>query len=145
MSEKAGRWHVSIQVEEEVEEPEPTGGAVVGIDLGIGRMATYSDGACYENPQALQQADKKLRRLQRKLSRQQKGSQNREKTRQKIARLHDRTANLRRDALHKATSGIVAKTKPAAVRPGAIVLEDLNAARNLATMVPTASSAGRAA
>jgi len=126
VSERAGRWFVSVQVEEEIPEPEPAQGAPVGVDLGINTMATCSNGTCYENPKSLQQAQKKLRRLQRKYARQQKGSHNREKTRRKIARLHYRVANIRRDALHKATSGIVAKTKPAAQRPRVIVLEDLN-------------------
>lgn len=134
VSEKAGRWFVSVQVEEEIPDPEAARGAPVGVDLGITVLATCSDGTSYENPRALQQAQKKLRRLQRKLSRQDKGSRNREKTRRKIARLHYRIANIRRDALHKATSGIVAKpvlsevevTRPATVRPQTIVLEDLN-------------------
>ena len=126
VSEKAGRWFVSVQVEEEIPDPEPAQGAPVGVDLGITMLATCSDGVRYENPRALQRAQKKLRRLQRKLSRQQKDSNNREKTRRKIARLHYRAANIRRDALHKATSGIVAKSKPAALRPRAVVLEDLN-------------------
>ena len=64
--------------------------------------------------------------MQRKLSRQQRGSRNREKTRRRIARLHYRMANVRRDALHKATSDIVAKTKSDAERPRAVVIEDLN-------------------
>jgi putative transposase len=126
VSEKAGRWFVSLQVEEEIPDPEPAQGEPVGVDLGITSLATCSDGVRYENPKALQQAQKKLRRLQRKLSRQQKGSNNCEKTRRKIAKLHYRVANLRRDALHKATSGIVAKTKPSALRPCAVMLEDLH-------------------
>jgi len=126
VSEKAGRWFVSVQVEEEIPDPEPAQGAPVGVDLGITTLATCSNGAVYENPKALHQAQKKLRRLQRRFSRQQKGSRNREKTRRKIACLHFRIANIRRDALHKATSGIVAKTKPPALRPYAVVLEDLN-------------------
>jgi len=126
VSEKAGRWFVSVQVEEEIPDPEPTQGEPVGVDLGISRLAMCSDGAVYENPKALHQAQRKLRRLPRQLSRQQPSSRNRGKTRRKIARLHFRIANIRRDALHKATSGIVAKTKPPALRPCAVVLEDLN-------------------
>ena len=126
VSEKAGRWFVCAQVEEEIPDPEPAQGVPVGVDLGIPTLATCSDGTSYENPKALQKALKKLRRLQRKLSRQDKGSSNREKTRKKIAHLHFRIANIRPDALHKATSGIVAKTKPNAQRPSMVVLDDLN-------------------
>ena len=126
VSEKAGRWFVCVQVEEEIPDPEPAQGVPVGVDLGIPTLATCSDGTSYENPKALQKAHKKLRRLQRKLSRKGKGSSNREKSRKKIAQLHFRIANIRPDALHKATSGIVAKTKPNPQRPSMVVLEDLN-------------------
>lgn len=126
VSERAGRWFVSVQVEEEVPDPTPARGEPIGVDLGVKTLAMRSDGISYENPKALGEAQKKLRRLQRKLARQQRGSRNREKTRRQIARLHYRIANVRRDALHKATSGIVAKTKPDAERPQAVVIEDLN-------------------
>ena len=108
VSEKAGRWFVCAQVDEEIPDPEPAQGVPVGVELGIPTLATCSDGTSYENPKALQKAHKKFRRLQGKLSRQDKGSSNREKTRKKIAQLHFRIANIRPDALHKATSGIVA-------------------------------------
>ena len=126
VSEQAGRWFVSVQVEEEIPEPTLACGEPLGVDLGVKVLAMRSDGISYENPKALGRAQKKLRRLQRKLARQQKGSRNREKTRCRIARLHYRIANVRRDTLHKATSGIVAKTKPDAERPRAVVIEKLN-------------------
>ena len=126
VSERAGRWFVSVQVEEEIKKPAPTQGKVVGVDLGVANLATCSDGRRYPNPRALQQVQKRLRRLHRQLSRQQKGSQNREKTRTKLARTHFRAANLRKDSLQKVTSDILAKTKPARKRPRAVVLEDLN-------------------
>ena len=126
VSEKAGGWFVCAQVEEEIPDPEPGQGLPVGVDLGIPTLVTCSDATSYENPKALQKTHKNLRRLQGKHSRQEKGSSNREKTRKKIAQLHFRIANIRPDALHKAISGIVAKTKPNAQRPSMVVLEDLN-------------------
>jgi len=126
VSERAGRWFVSVQVEEDVPDPTPARGERLGVDLGVKTLAMRSDGISYENPKALHRAQKKLRRLQRKLSRQQKGSRNREKTRRRIARLHYRIANVRRDSLHKATSDILARAKPDIERPRAVVLEDLN-------------------
>ena len=113
-------------MEEEIPDPEPAPGVPVRVDLGTPTLATCSDATSYENPKVLQKAHKNLRRLQGKLSRQDKGSSNREKTRKKIAKLHFRIANIRPDALHKATSGIVAKTKPSPQRPSMVVLEDLN-------------------
>ena len=126
VSERAGRWFVSIQVEEEIPNPAPAQGEPRGVDRGVKALAARSDGVIYENPRALAQAQEKLGRLQRQLSRQQKGGRNREKTRRKIARLHARISNIRRDALHKATSDIVARTKPDVEWPRVIVIEDLN-------------------
>lgn len=126
VSERAGRWFVSIQVEEEIPDPASAQGEPIGVDLGIKALATCSDGVTYENPKALRQAQKKLRRLQRQLSRQKKGGRNREKTRRKIAQLHYRIANVRCDALHQATGGIMARTKPDVERPRVVVIEDLN-------------------
>ncbi|MBU1748789.1 MAG: transposase [Chloroflexi bacterium] len=126
VSERAGRWFVSLQVEMELPDPEPAQGAPVGVDLGVQTLATCSDGTTHANPKALGRAQEKLRRLQRQLARQQPGSRNREKTRRQIARLHYRISNIRHDALHQATSRIVAKTKSAAERPRVVVIEDLN-------------------
>src|SRR3989442_1482502 len=127
ISEQAGRWFVSIQVvEEEHTELKPATGEPLGVDLGIKSLATLSDGGSIANPRALRSRLKALRRLSRRHSRKQKGSKNREKARRRLARMHARIANIRKDALHKATSLIVAKTKPDHERPRVIVLEDLN-------------------
>ena len=119
MSERAGRWFVSVQVEMEISDPEPLEKDTAGVDLGVLRMATVSDGNGVDNPHALRQALTKIKRLQRRVSRRQKGSANRKKAVQQLARAHYRVANIRKDALHQATSRL-AKTK------SAIVLEDLN-------------------
>jgi len=122
ISETAGRWFVSLQVEEQIPAPRHNGRGVVGVDLCIKTLAVCSDGRTFENPRALPKAQHKLARLQREMSRREKGSKKRVRSRRKVARLHYRISCLRKDALHKATSSIVlAKTKPAV-----IVLEDLN-------------------
>lgn len=125
VSETAGRWFVSVQCEEEVLVSSATG-EPVGVDLGIKSMAVCSNGQRFENPKALKTAQKKLRRVQRELSRRKKGGRNREKTRQKLAKVHYRIANIRKDTLHKATSAITAKAKPDNERPGVVVIENLN-------------------
>jgi putative transposase len=125
VSEQAGRWFVSLQVEEEHPEPEVALGRTLGIDLGIKALATLSDGSRIDNPKVLRSHLKKLRRLSRRHSRKQKGSKNRQKAARKLARLHAHIANVRKDTLHKVTSMIVAKTKPVHERPTCIVLEDL--------------------
>lgn len=127
LSERAGRWFIALQVEEEIADRTATG-PVVGVDLGIKSLAVTSSGEVYENPKALYHALKRLARLQRELARRQKGSLNRAKTRAKIARLHDRIACLRQNAIRQATSRIVAETKPDNQRPALVVMEDLNVA-----------------
>jgi len=104
VSEEAGRWFVSIQVEEEVERPVSSATSAIGVDLGIKQLATLSDGKIFANPRALKQAQKRLRRLERQKSRRKLGGKNRKKTCQKLAKQHARVAHIRRDAAHKLTS-----------------------------------------
>ncbi len=121
ISEKAGRWFVSVLVNEEIQPQELTG-EIIGVDLGIKSLATCSDGTAYANPKALAKHEKKIKRLQRHMMKiQQKGSNRRKLTQRKIAKLWMRIANIRNDAVQKATTDIV-KTK----RPSVIVLENLN-------------------
>jgi len=130
VSERAGRWFVALQVEEQKPEPVASSGPVVGIDLGVKTLAACSCGQGehlhYENPKALYAGAQKLRRLQKKLSRQRRGSNRREKTKKKIARQHYRVSCIRSDAIHKATSQIVAKAKPPSKTPRVVGIEDLN-------------------
>lgn len=85
----------------------PSTGAVVGLDMGIESFAITSDGVEYPNHKFLSKSQKKLARLQRQLSRKSKGSKRREKARVKVARLHERIANERNDALHKLSTQLV--------------------------------------
>ena len=119
VSEKAGRWFVSLQVEQELQAQAPRPAHVVGVDVGIKQMAVTSDGEVFENPKALGKALKTLRTRQKAVSRRVKGSANREKAKRRVAKAHLRVANIRRDAIHKLTSSIA---KSASV----VVVEDLN-------------------
>ena len=120
VSEQAGHWYVSVQVDEEQAVPENTG-PVVGIDLGIKNLATLSDGEVIANPRHLKRRLKKLKRLQRMVSRRQKGGKNRKKAVRKLAKLHRQIKNQRRNTLHQVTTRL-AKTK------SVLVIEDLNVA-----------------
>jgi putative transposase len=117
VSEKAGRWFVSLRVRQEIQVL-ANDGPVVGVDLGVSHLATVSDGEFIENPRALQRYSRKLRRLQRKLSRKRRDSGNWTKARQLLAKCHHRVACIRSDAVHKATTRL-ARTK------SVIVTEDL--------------------
>ncbi|MBV9691451.1 MAG: transposase [Ktedonobacteraceae bacterium] len=106
VSEQAGRWFVAVQMEEETAEPALATGNPIGVDLGVSTLATCSDGRTLPNPKALQKHLTKLRRASRRLSRRKKGGKNRAKARKLLARQHYRISNIRRDALHKATSSL---------------------------------------
>ena len=118
VTEQAGHWYVSVQVEQEHAVLANTGPAV-GVDLGLKRLATLSDGAIEENPHHLQQHLRKLKRLQRAVARKQNGSQNRKKAARCLGAQYRRVANQRTNTLHQLTSRL-AKTK------SVIVIEDLH-------------------
>jgi len=117
VSERAGRWYVSVTVEEDVAVPENNGSSV-GLDVGINRLATLSDGTVVLNPRPLERSRRKLTSTQRALARKQPGSRNAARLRLRLARIHARVANLRRDQLHKLTTQLT-RTK------SLIVIEDL--------------------
>ena len=98
ISEKAGHWFVSLQVEQEVvieRAPEH----VLGVDVGINSLAVTSDGEVFENPKALRAAEARLRLLQKSVRRKTKGSSNRRKAVQRLGRKHYRVACVRRDVI----------------------------------------------
>lgn len=119
VSEKAGRWFVTLQVEQEIPDPETGGRPSAGVDLGIKILATVSDGTRIENPKALRRSLTKLKRLQRAVSHKLPGSANRKKAVRQLARTYARVGNIRKDALNKATT-LLAKTK------SVVILENLN-------------------
>ncbi len=118
VSEKTGRWFVSVQVEEPIAVSENQGPAI-GLDLGLKSFVVGSDGSFIPSPKFLNKSLKRLKRLSRRHSRKKKGSQNRKKSAKRLVKLHYRIANQRKNFLHK-TSTRLAKTK------SIIVVEDLN-------------------
>ena len=124
VSRRAGCWYASLTVEREpaasASVSAPKGGAV-GVDLGVKNLATLSDGTVIHNPRALDTGMRALRKAQQALSRKVKGSARREKARERVARLHARVADVRADAIHKATTMI-------ARNYSTVCIEDLNVA-----------------
>jgi putative transposase len=106
ISRCAHKWFVSITVEME----SPTisianeNQVAIGVDLGVHHFATLSTGEKIPGPKPHKALMSRLKRLSRSLSRKQKGSKNRGKARLKLARLHFRIGNIRRDALHQLTT-----------------------------------------
>jgi putative transposase len=118
----AGRWFVSLLVEDTVA-PAPATTNAVGIDAGITSLVTLSTGEKITNPKHERRDRARLAKAQRELSRKAKGSANREKARRKVARIHARITDRRRDFLHKLTTRLVRENQT-------VVIEDLTV-RNL--------------
>lgn len=117
VSERTGRWFVSILTDEEPNRHK--GVEVLGVDVGIAHLAVLSDGTVFENPCALQVAEQRVRRLSKSVSRKVKGSRNRKKAVQRLARQHYRVACVRNNAIHQATNAI-------AKRAAVVGIETLN-------------------
>lgn len=134
----SGKYFCVLSVADAPVAPMPEGAVpVMGVDAGIASLAALSTGEKVANPKALARSEAKLAREQRRLSRRQKGSKRREKQKRKVALVHERIANQRKDALHKATTRIVRESQ-------AVAVEDLNVRgmernRHLAKAVADAS------
>ncbi|WP_293347137.1 MULTISPECIES: RNA-guided endonuclease TnpB family protein [unclassified Microcoleus] len=98
---------------------------VVGVDLGIKTLATLSTGVVFENSKHYDREAAKLKRLQKQLSRKNKGSNRRFKARMKVAKQHNRIANLRKNTLHHVTTYL-------SKNHAQVVIEDLNVAGMMA-------------
>ena len=120
----SGSVYASCLFEDGFEAPAPVipeKPKVLGIDLNLERLAVCSDGTEYGNPRTLKRHEKRLEHLQRMLAKKKKGSENWKKLRTEIAVLHEKVANIRKDAIHKMTKSIVCDSQA-----DAIVIEDLN-------------------
>jgi putative transposase len=103
ISKTANQWFIAFKIPFE---PQITNkmNDIVGVDLGIKTLAVLSDGKVFEAVKPYKRNKRKLKILQRRLSKKQKGSQNRKKAVLKVAKLHYRIANIRKDTLHKLTT-----------------------------------------
>ncbi|MBN6051847.1 transposase [Nonomuraea sp. RK-328] len=110
----AGRWFVSILVEEKIR-PLPPVEASVGVDAGITALVTLSTGEKIVNPRHERRDRRRLAKAQRALARKEKGSNNRAKARLRVAGVYARIADRRRDHLHKVTTRLVRENQVIAV------------------------------
>ncbi|MET8806418.1 RNA-guided endonuclease TnpB family protein [Streptomyces sp. NPDC004546] len=120
----AGRWYVSLLCEDPGIKPLADNGKAVGVDAGLDHLLTLSTGEKVSNPRHERRDRVRLAKAQRELSRKARGEgANRAKARRKVARIHARIADRRRDHLHKLTTRLVRENQT-------IVIEDLTV-RNL--------------
>lgn len=113
-----GKYYVSVLVDTE-NFTLPKNNNKVGVDLGLKDFAILSDGTKINNPKHFKKSEKKLKRQQRKLSKMEKSSKNYNKQRIKVAKIHQRISNQRKDFLHKLSCKITDENQ-------VIVIEDLN-------------------
>ncbi|MFD9461077.1 RNA-guided endonuclease InsQ/TnpB family protein [Streptomyces sp. NPDC060027] len=121
--DSAGRWFVSLLCEDTIAVPAPAMNTAVGLDVGVTSLVALSTGERIANPRYERRDRARLAKAQRELSRKAKGSANREKARRKVARVHARIADRRRDFLHQLSTRLVRENQT-------VVIEDL-AVRNL--------------
>ncbi|HSA50227.1 MAG TPA: RNA-guided endonuclease TnpB family protein [Yinghuangia sp.] len=113
----AGRWFVSLLCDDTIV-PAPATTNAVGVDAGVTSLVTLSTGEKIANPKHERRDRARLAKAQRELSRKAKGSNNRAKARVKVARVHARITDRRRDFLHKLTTRLVHENQ-------VVVIEDL--------------------
>lgn len=101
-----GKWHISIQTQREVEIQPAASTTAVGVDMGIARFATFSDGTHLEPLNSFKRKEAKLTKCQQRMAHKQKFSNNWKKAKAKVHKTHAEIANARRDFLHKATTTI---------------------------------------
>ena len=123
----AGVWFACFCIEDSQEPPPIKAGPTMGVDVGVGVMATLSDGTVVKNPRALARALKRLRRIDKAIARSRKvyGKSNHSGRRERLyarpRRLHARVVNVSNDHHHEATT-MIAKSA------GRVVVETLNVA-----------------
>ncbi|MFB7181004.1 RNA-guided endonuclease InsQ/TnpB family protein [Streptomyces sp. NPDC056257] len=116
--DRAGRWYVALLCED-IPAPMPVTANAVGIDAGLTALLTLSSGEKITNPQCERKDRARLVKAQRAVSRKGKDSRNRAKARTRVARIHARIADRRRDHLHKLTTRLVRENQM-------LVIEDLS-------------------
>jgi putative transposase len=117
IKDAAGRYFASFVVQAG-HDPLPEVAAETGIDLGLTYFAVLSDGRKIASPKFLRRAERKLRKAQKALSRKATDSYNRDKARARVARVHAKVADSRRDWLHKESTRIIRENQ-------AVYVEDL--------------------
>jgi len=114
----SGKYYASLSVEAEAQE-KPITANVAGVDLGLKDFAVLSTGKRIKSPKFYVESQKELKTASQHLARKKKGSKRREKQRIKVARIHEKIANSRKDFLHKSSAYVINNFDT-------IVIEDLN-------------------
>lgn len=112
----SGKYFASMLREDDLPMPEiKLDGKVLGIDVGLTHLAVTSEGSKFDNQRHIKRAERNLKRKQQSLSRKGKGSKTRNKARILVAKAHEKTANARKDYLHKLSKRLVDENQVIAV------------------------------
>jgi putative transposase len=125
VTHRAGKWFAALMTCCEVEDPIHPSDTIVGIDMGVTRFATLSDGTGFDPCASFKKHQRRLARYQRSMSRKKKFSKNWRKAKRKVSRLHAKIADVRQDHLHK-TSTTISKSH------AVVCIEDLQV-KNMST------------
>jgi len=106
VSRVADMWFVSISVEIPEKNDDNQAFSAVGIDLGISKLATLSNGVIFENIKTTKKYERRLRRINRSLSRKVAGSSNSARVKIKLSKLHYKIKCVRNDFVHKMTKWV---------------------------------------
>ena len=136
VSKHCRKWYVSFQVELEIEEPKHQSNTSVGVDMGVSKFATLSNGDIFEPINSFKKLKDKLAKEQRKLARKKKFSENWKKQKAIISKIHTKIANTRKDYSHK-VSNIISKNH------AMIFVEDLKIANMSKSAKGTPESPGK--
>lgn len=115
----ADRYFISILVEEDIEQL-PVTDKAIGADLGLKDFVALSSGEIVGNPRFFAKDEKKLAKAQRRHAKKKKGSKNRDKARKKVARIHARIADRRRDFLHNLSTKLIRENQTICVETLAV-------------------------
>ena len=132
----AGRYFVSMLCDDTVS-AKPDAAGKVGIDLGLTHFAILSTGEKIAAPNTFRRHEAKLAKLQRRLAKKQKGSARRVKAKRKVARLHAKVADARRDFLHKLSTRLINENQVIAIE--SLAVSNMQKNRCLAKSISDAS------
>ena len=116
----SGRWHISIRFDDPTIKPLPVNDNSIGIDLGVTSLIATSNGDKVANPKQFKKHYRRLRLAQKSLARKEKGSKNREKARCRVAKIHLKISDSRKDFIHKLTTQLVSENQTIAVETLAV-------------------------
>ena len=136
VSANGGKWFVSIQTELKVEQPRHPSCSMVGLDLGVAKFATLSDGTVYATVGSYRKHEERQAFLQRQMSRKTKFSNNWKKAKARVQKLYAKVANIRRDYLHKTSHEI-------SQNHAIVVIEDLQVRNMSKSAAGTVETPGR--